>query len=414
MQVRSVVIIVISLFFSELHSVPIEIEVLSGRIFLVSDAHEHLFVANDEKMHEARCAWADGCFEILGAEDATYSVVIEDMEHTRKMKKPLLSGDISINKLKKLVHEKNGGLNSFLLALGCLGLDSRLTAPHVELLNMTSPIGVFVDELAPLLDELREYVQANRQYLWGFKNRLVEAAESFINGFSRTLGFARHQNNLQASYTLDWLLRELSILRNYYKKILEIGKKKGSDKKFETLEANFKILNNHIGKVHGFFKDNKSSENMYLPLYDIFKENLVKTDPQAEENIRRLREILFYSDDKSDLDSCPYFLSCDLDVQVINAILASDPKTIWILFMGHLHVKEISNYLKNCGFTGKVIEQGFLQVGSSRYTADEVTVAHVWEKIQREVAAGTTPMLIPCSFPRFLGKFKEYQDLANE
>lgn len=411
MQAKLLSIIFSTLFFSYVYSIPVKVSHLTDGdghdVWLIHDAHEQ----QTANIHEARCEWFDATLSLLTRKEAKFSVVIEDMAYSSKELAYLFAGDISLKKLNQLVHKKDSKMSNFLRAIGCLDLDSRFTPSGIELVNVASPITIFVDELAPLLDELKQHVERQRCYL----GMITETICLFVDRLGKALGFVRGQNNTCLSYTLDWLLRELLILKDYYEKVLL------KDASYNKLKGNLKELNNHIASIRDFLNKNKLRGNLYNPVYQIFKD-FMEVGFGEQENIKKLSKIVCYAETRTSLvDHFPEFLVRDLDVQIINLILTSDQKTPWLIFMGADHLKNVSNFLIKHGFTEEVVSEGYLEVESegkpsNRYSLDQGLTE--WSKIMKDLEARGASLnlhgddclqflkLVPCSADKFLEKFE--------
>ena len=331
------------------------------------------------------------------------------MDFSIKKGESLISGKMSIEKIRRLVHKNR--LPIFLNSIGCLGADSRFTAIGVDLINVASPVAQTVTFLIEGLKELEKQTEENKYYSNYIENLIIDGLTYSIESIGRILGLLEREDISYWSYTFSQLSHELLILKDLYKSVDDCCGKNLKEFKKDCKKL-INDLSEHISQIESFLKENKSKENIFQPIYEIYKEKLRKFnlsgDAQEQAALQSLEKILFYNKKCNVLTSpFPPFLLKGMDSQVIEKICKGSKKDQWLVFMGSFHTSNICDFLKKNGYKEEVLEEGHFLVGEKKYSVQDMMTK--WSEVSSEIdKSGKQMQVFPCS-AAVLEKVKESQ-----
>jgi len=412
MQARFFLIIFISLLFSQLQSTPVKVSLLKNaktgqRIFLFYDWHPRATGHKDAE--SIRKAWFNGCDFLLTEKDANYSVFIECMDFSIKKLKGLVYGKITKEKIRKMIRNNNN--LRFIETIGFLGLDSRFTPAHVDLINVTSPVVTIMHNLAQKLRELETRVEENKSYLKIVENLFLDALVYPIESVGKILGLLERSDDSCLFYTFNQLTDELSLLKSRYESVQDCCEPNVQKFKSDCTEL-INELTKYINQINNFLKENKSKENVFQPIYEIYKEKLMRLGDHSKNNqekldLETLGKILFYKK-KQDPEILPFplFFFNGMDSQVIEKIFNDGTEKHWLIFMGLAHATNICDFLKESSFEEEVLGEGYFLAGEEKYSLQDLATGgfEVNAAIER---SGMPLQVVPCPV-EVLEKVKKY------
>ena len=364
MQVFCFGLMIVASFSSTLYSTPIEVSAYTKgkrKIFLMADYHDHLYVGNNHDFDEARCEWSHACINLLTEKNVQYRVLVEDKAVFANRIKHLFGKNVSIEQIENAVD--SDALEQFISVFSALGLDSHLTDAGVDLINITSTIGLTLSKMVYELHKLKENYKKERDA----SEAMMDVFSDLIDRAASQLGLIDTKDSTYLSYTFNQLLSELSLLRDSYEKVLVICEsfKNKSNWILESYQKALNELDLYIKKINVFLKENKLKENLYQPIYTILKNKFIelKTSKNTDslKFIEALSDIMFYPQKYVFNEiAAPCFIRKDRDLQAINKIFETSDDVPIIAFMGASHTKNIGEFLKEGGFKEEVLGKGYL------------------------------------------------------